>query len=242
MTRGTLVVSRAVKLHQHYKKRLEQLGFDGVMVTGVEKDGLNMLINELKPRIVMIGSAFYQAATPYMAGELHRLFPKLNIAAISVYDYPLNLAAWFIWHGVRSYVSLWEGYEEFHRGLQIVREGRQYISPLVLNVLERFHEWPETKTRISKREKECLVLLCCGFVPERIGDVLYISRKSVNKILGRLYNMFHVHCREEMVALAWKMKMVTEDDIQFYDRKPMPVELPEWARVKLRINQMRNEQ
>jgi hypothetical protein len=56
-----LIVSRAIKLFPYYKKSLEELGFKDVEVTGEERDSLDMAINELKPRLVLVGSAFYHA-------------------------------------------------------------------------------------------------------------------------------------------------------------------------------------
>jgi len=77
MAGGTLVVSRATNLFSHLKKRFEQLGFTDVTVTGVEKDGLYMLISELKPRLVIVGAEFYLSATPYMMSGLLRRFKGL---------------------------------------------------------------------------------------------------------------------------------------------------------------------
>ena len=91
MAGGTLVVSRAVNLHVFFRKTLEGLGFNDVTATDVEKDGLNMLIRELKPHIVIIESLFYQCCTPFMTAGLHRRFPKLNIAAVSISCYPDDL-------------------------------------------------------------------------------------------------------------------------------------------------------
>lgn len=231
MIGGTLVVSRAVNLHSRYKMRFEQLGFENVTVTSVKRDGLNMLINEKNPRLLIMSSDFYQAGTPFMTGELHCMFPELYIAVVSVHDYPLRLAPWFIWHGANAYASLWEGYEEFHRGLQLIRNGKPYISPSVKKIIEHFDEWPDTKNKMTKREMECLILLCCGFVPVRIGEVLHIARNTVHCHLANLYNTFHVQSREEMVALAWELELVTTKDIRFYDCKTNEkiIVYPEWA-------------
>ena len=82
-TGGTLLVSRTSALLPHYKKRLEEVyGFNDVSVTDVDKDGLNSIIAELKPKIVLMSSWFYQAGTPYMTGELLKLFPKLNLGCV----------------------------------------------------------------------------------------------------------------------------------------------------------------
>jgi len=238
MSGGTIFLSRAKMLHKRIKNRLEEIGFVDVVVSDREKDGLNFLIDEVKPRLLMIGAAFYQAGTPYMTGELHREFPKLNIAAVSVFDYPLSLAPWFIWHGAKSYVNLWEGYEEFHEGLQIVRKGRQYISPKTMAIMEQFPDWPDTRSKLTNRLQACLVLLCCGFEIKSIGEELHISEKTVYNHIGFLYETFHVKNREEMIALAWQLDIVNKSDIRFYDKNHNNsiLTLPDWAAIKQKIN------
>jgi DNA-binding NarL/FixJ family response regulator len=229
---GVLALSRASELHTEIQGRLEASGFEDVTVTGKENDALNTVICNKKPRLVIIDSWFYQDGTPYRIGELVKLFPKLNIAVVSVHDYPVSRAPWFIWEGAKSYLSLWEGHEEFHRGLQIVREGGQYISPKVKKLIDHFEEWPDTRSKMTKRQKECLVMLCCGCIPDQIGEILNISKKTVYNHLKSLYNTFHVGSREEMIALAWEMELVTPKDIRFYNRKRELNPLPEWAAVK----------
>jgi hypothetical protein len=118
---GVLAVTRATELHAEIKGRLEALGFHDVTVTGKENEALNTVICNKNPRLAMVDSWFYQDATPCRVGELARLFPKLNIAVVSVHDFPESRAPWFIWEGAKSYLSLWEGYEEFKRGLKVVR-------------------------------------------------------------------------------------------------------------------------
>jgi DNA-binding NarL/FixJ family response regulator len=236
MPGGTLMVSRATKLFPHVKKRLEDLGFSDVEVTGEEKDSLNMVINEMKPKLILMGSSFYQAGTPYMLGELLHQFPKLNIAALSIHDFPESLATWFIWRGVKSYVDLWNGYEEFHLGLQEVRQGKNYISPNVRHLMDLFPEWPDTKDKITKRQLEIVVFLCNGFIPEHIGEEMHITRRTVTSHLQDIYKMFHVKNREEMVARAWELGLVTEKDMRFIDRKHNDEILPEWAVIKQKMN------
>jgi DNA-binding NarL/FixJ family response regulator len=233
MPGGTLIVSRAVKLFPFYKRRLEELGFKDVEATGEEKDSLHMVINEKKPRLVLVGSGFYHAGTPYMMGQILKRFPKLNIAAVSLGEFPDDLAAWFYFHGVKSYVNLWEGHEEFHKGLQIVRQGGEYISPQAQKVIDQFSEWPDTEEEDTKRMMEVLILLCKGFLPKDIGASLQVSRNTVTYHLKRLYRMFHVNNREGMVAMAWELDLVTKKDV-FYERGQDIGPLPVWAAVKMR--------
>jgi DNA-binding NarL/FixJ family response regulator len=229
---GILALSRATELHTEYKGLLEAFGFEGVTITDKESDALNTIICNKKPRLVMIDSWFYQDATSCRIGELIKLFPKLNIAVVSIHDFPVSRAPWFIWEGAKSYISLWEGYEEFQRGLQIVRKGGHYISPRVQKLIDHFQEWPDTRSKMTRRQKECLVMLCCGCSTDQIGEALHISRKTVYNHLNSLYSVFHAGSRAEMFALAWEMGLVTFQDFRFYNKKKEHLSLPEWAAVK----------
>jgi DNA-binding NarL/FixJ family response regulator len=233
MPGGTLIVSRAENLFPYCRKRFLELGFTDVEATREEKDSLNMVINELKPRLVLMSSGFYHAATPYMAGQILKRFPKLNIATVSLGEFPDYIAAWFHFHHVKSYVNLWEGYEEFYRGLQIVRQGGEYISPGAQREIERFSEWPDTNEETTKRLMEVLVLLCDGFSPKDIGASLQISRNAVTYHLKRLYRIFHVKNREGMVGMAWELGLITKSDRCFYVRKKEDGPLPAWAAVRM---------
>jgi DNA-binding NarL/FixJ family response regulator len=243
MPGGTLIVSRAVTLFPHIKRRFEELGFQNVEITGEEKDSLNRVIRETKPRLLVVGSGFYSAGTPLMMGRLLKLFPKLNIASVNVGDFPDHLAVWFIWRGVKSYVNVHEGFEEFHHGLQEVRQGRAYISPNVQRLMDDFPEWPLTPNKVTDRQMEVLILICNGFTAEHIGSNLHISRAAVNYILDRLYKTFHVNKREELMRTAFALKLVTDKDLVFHDRKTKIEGLPEWAAVRQKMNRriMRND-
>ena len=238
---GTLAVSEAAELHAEFKTWLEKMGFADVAVTSQKNDALNTVICNKKPRLVLIDSWFYRNGTPRRIGELLRLFPKLNIAVVSLHDYPLSSAPWFIWEGAKSYLHLWEGYGEFKRGLQLVREGKAYIAPKVQHLIERCEELPDTKSKITKRQKECLVMLCCGLTHDQIAGVLNVSRSTVHNHLYSLYSAFHVHNRNEMVALAWEMELVTPRDIHLYNQKKEQrcgKLLPQWAAAKMKCDRL----
>jgi DNA-binding NarL/FixJ family response regulator len=230
---GVLALSRAVKLHTEIKERLEAAGFEDVTVSNKGNEELNTVICNKDPRLVMIDSWFYQDGTSCRIGELVKLFPKLNIAVVSVHDFPVSRAPSFIWEGAKSYLDLWEeGKWEFQRGLRIVREGGQYISPRVQCLIDHLDEWPDTKNKMTRRWKECLVMLCNGCSIEQMCDMLNISQKTVDNHLKSLYCAYHVRNRAEMVALAWEMELITTKDIHLYNKKKELLPLREWAADK----------
>jgi DNA-binding NarL/FixJ family response regulator len=237
MAGGVLLVSRDVKLFPYYKKRLEQLGFLNVHVTGEEKDSLNMVINELKPQMVLIGSSFYDAATPYMMGQLLKSFPNLNIAAINVHRFPDRLAPYFIWFGVKSYVNIQEGLDEFYFGLQEVRQGHSYIAPHIRELIENC-EWPELNDKEDRRQLEVLIFLCNGIKPQEIGEKLQVSKRTVEWHIEELFKVFGVHSRETLISMAFYLDVVTKDDLRFFDRKVVKARpLPKWTVIKKMCNE-----
>jgi two-component system invasion response regulator UvrY len=210
------MVSRAKKLFPHIKKRLVDLGFTDVEITGEEKDSLNMVINEMRPKLVLMGSGFYQCCTPYMMGQLLRQFPKLNIAAISVCHYPADLAMHFIVNGAKSYVNFLEGPDEFYRGLKETREGKNYISPQVQERIEIRREMPPPATDLTPRQIEVVRLLCNGFSGYEIADVLHISKRTVDTHKTDVYTLLNVRNENELIRVALYQKIISMDELVFF--------------------------
>jgi DNA-binding NarL/FixJ family response regulator len=237
MTGGTLVVSRAVNWFTHFKKRLEEMGFPDVHVTGIEKDGLNMLINELKPNYFLIGSNFYDCATPYMLGQLLCLFPKLNIAVLATTPFPDTIATWFAFHGIKFYVKLSDGQDEFQYGLQCFLDGKKYIAPDVQRILDGLVEWTAVPMRATMRQKEILLMLCNGFSIRRIEDNLHICKVTVEKHIKELLKIFNCRGREELIKTAYSLDIFSKSELRFYDLGYNIADLPDWAGTQININQ-----
>jgi DNA-binding NarL/FixJ family response regulator len=233
MPGGTLLVSRAVNWFPHFKTRFEVLGFRDVHVTGKEKDALNAVINDVKPKNVLISSNFYDGATPFMVGELIKAFPKVRFSVLSSGYFPDRRAVRFIFNGAKAYVNLADGIEEFHLGLKNIREGNDYVAPDVKKIIDNLPAFPETKSKADKRQLEILVLLCNGKKPAAIADSFHISKRTVDWHIGELCKVFHANSRNELIGIAFYLGVVTKDDLRFFGRgKEKPI-LPPWAAAQL---------
>jgi DNA-binding NarL/FixJ family response regulator len=222
-----LVLSREKQLYPFLEKQLTGLGFTNIAITGEERDSLNSVINEKKPRLVLAGSGFYECSTPYMMGQLLKIFPKLNIAAVSVfYKIPDDLAMWFIYNGVRSYINFFEGPEEFYGGLHMVREGRTYISPGVIERMNLREEKGEPAGDITGRQMEIIRLLCNGFTGHEICSVLAISEATLYVQKSRVYTNLNVRNENELIRVALHFGWITVEELRFFGRdytlNPMP--------------------
>jgi len=222
----TLMVSRDVNNHIHIKKRIEQLGFPNVTVTALEKDGLNSLIYDLKPDLLMMGARFYQCCTPFMMKALKLNFPKIKMPALSVGEYPPDLAMYFILNGINSYVTTFDGIEHWYKGLADVSKGREYVSPEILKRIKMRTYKPDPAGNISERHKQIILLVCNGFKDEEIAELLHISRRTVTTHKTEIFTSLNVRSPNELIRTALCLDYVMQDGMYFYPKdftlNPLP--------------------
>lgn len=212
------MISRAVKNHSHYKKRLEALGFPGVTLTALEKDALNSLIRNTKPNLVMMGARFYQGCTPFLMKELKQTFPKVKMAALCVGEYPADLAMYFILNGINSYITTFEGIDKWYEGLEEVSRGREYISPDVIERIDLRSGYPFPAGNITDRHIEVIRLICCGYKDLDIADVLHISRSTVDNHKTEIFTTLNVRNSNELIRAALYLKLVSLEEIHFFPK------------------------
>jgi DNA-binding CsgD family transcriptional regulator len=134
-------------------------------------------------------------------------------------------------------LHLWaDGLEEFKHGFREINKGNEYISPAIQKVMDVFSEWPRIKDHVTNRQMECVVLLCGGFDADCIASELNVTRKTIDKALGAMFDVFHVHSKEELISQAWVSGLVKEHDLRFY-RKDTDLKLPDWAVVSQTANE-----
>jgi DNA-binding NarL/FixJ family response regulator len=214
---GTLLLSREKQLYPYFRKRLNELGFTHFEVSGEERDSLNSLINGMMPRLVLVGSGFYECSSPFMLGKLIKTFPGLNIAAVSVFHkIPDDLAMWFIYNGVRSYINFFEGTDEFYRGLNRVRIGEGYISPGVLKRMGMRRELSEPAGNITSRQMEMIRLICNGFTGQEISAVLAIAEDTVYVQKRKIYTCLNIRNENELIRVALYHGWIKLDELCFY--------------------------
>jgi len=224
---GTLVVSRRINNFTHYQKRFSELGFRNVTITAKEKDGLDMLIRDMKPDLVIIGAGFYKCVTPYMVGELKRKFKKLNIAAVSIgCDYPADLGMYFVVNGAKGYVTSTDGLEQFYSGLDEIRRGGEYLSPSAQERINMRSAYPMPVELITKRRLEIIRCVCNGFSDNESADLLGVSAKTVSNEKNIIFTSLNLRNEKELIRVANHMNWINPDELIFFGRdyvlKPVP--------------------
>jgi DNA-binding NarL/FixJ family response regulator len=224
---GTLLVGKAKKTHPFYKQKLEEFGFAKVATTDAESDGLNSIIREMRPELMIIEARFYDNATAYMMGDLLRIFPKLNIAAVSLDRYSEELGMSLIKNGVKSYISWADGIDEFKKGMEAIRDGKCYVSAGVLERIELRSADVEPAKRLAKRQKEVSRLTCSGYTEYETADTLHISRTTVVKHKTNIFRNMNVRNSVELVLRVLEAKIFTLDELVFCHKNFVISPLPD---------------
>jgi DNA-binding NarL/FixJ family response regulator len=218
MRGGTLMLSRHVNFHSHYKMRLEDLGFKDVTLSALDRDALNIQINELRPSLVLVSFAYHEICTPFMMGRLMQQFPGLNIAAVSIAPYPADTAMRFIANGVKSCVYYYDGIDQFYRGLDCVREGKKFVSKSIQDRIEMRTEQPKPAQNITDRHIEVIRLICCGWTGDEIADELGISSRTVDAHKRLIFHSLDVRNENELIGVARHLKLVSDEELFFRSR------------------------
>jgi DNA-binding NarL/FixJ family response regulator len=236
MKGGTLVVSRCVTNHWYYQKRFEDLGYPDVTVTALDKDALDFLIRELKPKLIIMGARFYQCCTPFFMGELKRKFPNIKMAGVCIGEYPVEIAMYFKIYGGNSYVTSYTGIPLFYEGLEEIRKGNVYHSPGIDEHIEMRTDFPEFTGTITGRNREVLRLVCCGFNDIEIADELAIHRNTVKNYKTELFTIFNVRGSVELVLAVLTLEIIKLNELYFYPKDYTLNPLPEINIEKLSVN------
>jgi len=226
--RGTLVISKNVKCFPLYKKLLEDFGFINVTLTDVENEGLNFIIREKKPDLLIIEASFYQRSTPYMMGELLRIIPELKYtAAVALDDYCEELAMCFITNHVDAYVRWYDGIEEFKKGMGAVRDGEHYISPAVLERIQQRDAKITPAGRLFQRQIEVMRLICSGLQEDEAADNLHVSRSTIVKTKTNIFRKINVRNPVELVLNVLEAKIFSLEELYNWHKNFVVSPLPD---------------
>jgi DNA-binding NarL/FixJ family response regulator len=232
MAGGTLVISRQTTNHDYFIMKLSQVGYTNVYATDLDKDALSFHIRETKPDIVIMSSRFYQCSTPYMMGLLRREFPKLYFAAVSVCEYPLELAMYFIINGVNAYVCTVDGIKQFYEGIEAIRTREAYIPLSVQERLNLRKMYPSPALKLAPMRTEVLRCVCTGFRQDDIAETLAISRRTVNHHLEELHRSLNATNTAELIAAALEIGIITTEELVFRHRNFICLPSPDNQRRK----------
>jgi DNA-binding NarL/FixJ family response regulator len=138
-------------------------------------------------------------------------WPNLKIISLSMYgeeEYYYRM----IDAGVKGFILKNSEISEVINAIEIVISGGKYFSSEVLyNVVRNFKtagKLPNYEASISGREREVLDQICKGLSNQEIADVLFISKRTVEKHRARLLSKTNTKNTAQLVMFAIENKLV----------------------------------
>jgi len=108
--------------------------------------------------------------------------PNLNIIALSMYAHETYYSE-MIDAGAKGFLLKNSAFDDVQRAILEVREGNSYFSPEILEgIVKKLNKKVQKKeSDLTEREIEILYNICKGFSNSEIGDMLSISKRTVDK-------------------------------------------------------------
>jgi DNA-binding NarL/FixJ family response regulator len=200
--------------HNLFRNGLKLLlsGYNHIMIVAEASNGeeLLSLLDHTQADIILI-----DIEMPVMSGiEATRIalerFPGLKIISLSMYgeeEYYYRM----IDAGVKGFLLKSSEISEVINAIDTVMKGGTYFSSEVLyNVVKNIKTVRKTSvdnTTLSEREREVLEQICKGLSNQEIADILFISKRTVEKHRARLLDKTGTKNTAQLVMYAIENKL-----------------------------------
>ncbi len=188
---------------------------DGFVVAGECSTGVEFLkyLQTDQPDVVLLDIEMPDMGGIEAAEKALRLYPDLRIITLSMYgeeDYYFKMVSL----GVKGFLLKNSDIAEVRNAIAVVMEGGSYFSQeLLFNLVSNLKSSGDGADEggdqaLSGRELEILLHICKGYSNQEIADVLFISKRTVDKHRANI--LFKTGCKNtaNLVVYAIKNKLV----------------------------------
>ncbi|MDA3952602.1 MAG: response regulator transcription factor [Bacteroidales bacterium] len=145
------------------------------------KELLKKILN-VKPDIILMDIEMPEMNGIEATREVLKLYPETKIIALSMYANE-NYYSEMIDAGARGFLLKNSKFEDVQKAINEVHQGKNYFSPEILDAIIKSLNKKNKKqnTDLTEREIEILYNICKGLSNQAIADILYISKRTVDK-------------------------------------------------------------
>jgi DNA-binding NarL/FixJ family response regulator len=192
---------------QGLKKILAEMA--DVEVVGEAGDGLELLdlLKNVTPDMVILDILMPNLRGIEAIAEMKRRHPGIKVLVLSMYNQIEFLQESFS-SGADGYIVKGDAETELFSAIRALRSGKTYVSPLLGGQLindwrrmDRGHR-PSASAALSNREKEVLKLLAEGKSYRKIGDLLFISERTVVRHRTNILDKLNLKKTSDLIKYA----------------------------------------
>lgn len=191
-------------------------GYDGMEVVGEASNGvelITLLEKSLDVDVILLDISMPEMDGIEAAAIISERFPKVQILTLSMFgeeDYYFKMVSL----GVKGFMLKNSSIDEVVLAIKTVADGGSYFSSELLSSLVDSLQYtqslptPDDEEMLSTREKEILFHICKGLNNQEIGEILFISKRTVDKHRANILAKTNCKNTANLVVYAIKNGLV----------------------------------
>ncbi len=176
---------------------------------GMGRDGLRLAL-DLNPHVVIVDISLPDQSGIQLTNELAKVLPEAAVMIVSVHSGCIYFAEAFQ-AGARGYLVKEAVPEKLLQGLAVVANGGFFLDePISREVVEQYKTLSRTKEHknewgcacLTARQLEVLRLLVRGYSHKAMGEMLYVSPRTVEKHRANIMKRLNLSSKADLTSLA----------------------------------------
>ena len=208
-----LLIDDHTIVRQGLRRLLEE---KGVEVVGEEEDGRKGIetARELEPDVVVMDISMPRLGGIEATRRIKKELPDTKVIILTIH-LDENYIFKALDAGANAYLVKDTASEDLHEAIATVMRGDSYFSPKIpQKVLKAYKKMVRSGkkvdefSRLTNREREILQLIAEGFTSKQIGEMLFISDKTVENHRANIMGKLDIHDTAGLVRYAVRIGLV----------------------------------
>jgi len=208
-----LLVEDHTIVRQGLRRLLEEKGVEVVGEAENGRKGIEAARN-LKPDVVVMDISMPRLGGIEATRRIRKELPGTKIIILTIHI-DENYIFKALDAGADAYLVKETASEDLYEAIETVMKGETYFSPKIpakviksYKKLVRSGKKVDEFSRLTNREREILQLIAEGFTSKQIGEMLYISDKTVENHRANIMGKLDIHDTAGLVRYAVKIGLV----------------------------------
>ncbi len=171
------------------------------------------LCSEIKPDVVVMDVSMPGLNGVEATQQIVRENPNIKVIALSMHSNKRFITGMFK-AGAFGYLLKDSDSDELITAIKTVARNQKYVSQKISSIIlsEFMSTIPEEETELSSREKEILQLIAEGKSSKEIGDILFLSSKTVDTHRKNIMDKLELRTIPELTKYAIKSGLTSLED------------------------------